>query len=50
MYNVCFITFGCKVSQYETDCIANCFESAGFSVSSESDADVFVINSCTVTG
>lgn len=50
MYNVCFITFGCKVSQYETDCIADYFESSGFSVSSESNADVFVINSCTVTG
>ncbi len=50
MYNVCFITFGCKVSQYETDCIADCFKSSGFSVSAESEADVFVINSCTVTG
>lgn len=50
MYNVCFITFGCKVNQYETDCMADCFRSAGFEISAEENADVFVINSCTVTG
>lgn len=50
MYNICFITFGCKVNQYETDCMADCFKSAGFEISAEENADVFVINSCTVTG
>ncbi len=50
MYNVCFITFGCKVNQYETDCMADRFRSAGFEISAEENADVFVINSCTVTG
>lgn len=51
MYKVYFITFGCKVSQYETQCIRRCFESRGFESSdSEDEADVFVVNSCTVTG
>ncbi len=51
MYKVYFITFGCKVSQYETMCIRSCFESRGFeSTYSENEADVFVVNSCTVTG
>lgn len=51
MYKVFFITFGCKVSQYETECLKNCFIKENFIISeSESDADVFVINSCTVTG
>lgn len=51
MYKVYFITFGCKVSQYETMCIRSCFESRGFeSTYSEDEADVFVVNSCTVTG
>lgn len=51
MYKVFFITFGCKVSQYETECLKNCFIKENFIISeSESDSDVFVINSCTVTG
>lgn len=51
MYKVYFITFGCKVSQYETQCIRSCFESSGFeSVETENGADIFVVNSCTVTG
>ncbi|MBQ6944856.1 MAG: tRNA (N(6)-L-threonylcarbamoyladenosine(37)-C(2))-methylthiotransferase MtaB [Ruminococcus sp.] len=51
MYKVYFITFGCKVSQYETECLRSDFISHGFEVAqSESEADVFFINSCTVTG
>lgn len=51
MYKVYFITFGCKVSQYETECIRNCFMKENFvSAEKESNADVFVVNSCTVTG
>ncbi len=50
MHKVYFITFGCKVSQYETDCIRDCFTNAGFTLAdSEFDADIFVVNSCTVT-
>lgn len=51
MYKVFFITFGCKVNQYETERLRDCFEKKGFAcAASESEADVFVINSCTVTG
>lgn len=51
MYKVFFITFGCKVSQYETECMRGCFENHGFvSVPCENEAYVFVVNSCTVTG
>ena len=44
------ITFGCKVNQYETACIADEFKQKGFSIVNFSDeADVYIINSCTVT-
>lgn len=46
---VFFITFGCKVNCYETECIKEEFIKTGFSVSHTSNADVIVINSCTVT-
>jgi threonylcarbamoyladenosine tRNA methylthiotransferase MtaB len=43
-------TLGCKVNQYETQKIAEEFLSKGFSVVEFSEeADVYVINSCTVT-
>lgn len=45
-----FENFGCKVSQYETDCLKSMFEQDGFSISdSPQSADVILINSCTVT-
>ncbi len=48
--NINFITFGCKVNTYETAAMTECFEKAGFDVVSDrSSADIFVINSCTVT-
>ena len=51
MYKVFFITFGCKVSQYETELLRSCFAEAGFAPADKSaDADVIVVNSCTVTG
>lgn len=51
MYKIFFITFGCKVSRYETECMMNCFAKQDFILSeTEDDADVFVVNSCTVTG
>lgn len=51
MYKVFFITFGCKVSQYETELLRSCFSEAGFAPADKSaDADVIVVNSCTVTG
>lgn len=50
MYKVFFITFGCKVNQYETESIKADFIAHGFSVTSrKEEADVIIINSCTVT-
>lgn len=46
-----FFTLGCKVNQYETQAIREQFISAGFTeVGSESCADIYVVNTCTVTG
>lgn len=46
-----FFTLGCKVNQYETQIMEQAFKKAGFEiVDPESEADVYVINSCTVTG
>ena len=43
-------TLGCKVSQYETEAIAEEFERRGFSVVPfEEIADAYIINTCTVT-
>ncbi len=43
-------TLGCKVNQYETEKIAEDFEKAGFTLTEfDSPADVYVINSCSVT-
>lgn len=51
MYKVYFLTFGCKVNLYETECLKSCFSENGFSFSENPDeSDVIVINSCTVTG
>lgn len=45
-----FYTFGCKVNQYETQVLSQLFEADGFSVVPFSEAaDVYLINSCTVT-
>lgn len=48
---VYFYTLGCRVNQYETDAARELFIKAGFEpVDSASDADVCVVNTCTVTG
>ena len=50
-YTVGLCTLGCKVSQYETEAIAEDFEKRGFARRSFDDVcDVYVINTCTVTG
>ena len=50
MNTVGLYTLGCKVSQYETEAIAESFEARSFRVVPFSDAaDVYVINTCTVT-
>jgi len=47
---VALYTLGCKVSQYETEAIAEGFEERGFrAVAFTEKADVYVINTCTVT-
>lgn len=44
-------TVGCKLNQYESEGLAELFESAGYSVVPfEDEADVYVVNTCTVTG
>ena len=51
MKEVAFYTLGCKVSQYETEAIASLFEKEGYEVVHfDEKADVYVINTCTVTG
>lgn len=45
-----FYTLGCKVNQYETQLMEQKLADAGFEiVSHEEFADVYVVNSCTVT-
>lgn len=47
---VFFHTLGCKVNQYETQEMREQLNKSGYQVTEdEEDADVFVINSCTVT-
>ena len=47
---VCFYTLGCKVNLNETGALEQMFRSAGFTIVPEGEeADVFVVNSCTVT-
>jgi threonylcarbamoyladenosine tRNA methylthiotransferase MtaB len=51
MSTVAFHTLGCKVNSYETEAIWQLFKANGYSrVDFETDtADVYVINTCTVT-
>ena len=47
---VFFVTLGCKVNQYESEAMQKLFEAAGYVCADEiSDADVVVVNTCTVT-
>lgn len=44
-------TLGCKVNQYESEALEKLFEESGFErVGKDEKADVYVINTCTVTG
>jgi len=48
---VSFYTLGCKANQYDTEAMAEAFENAGYEVVDFGEsADVYVINTCTVTG
>ncbi|MCQ2437720.1 MAG: tRNA (N(6)-L-threonylcarbamoyladenosine(37)-C(2))-methylthiotransferase MtaB [Clostridia bacterium] len=51
MKTIAVYTLGCKVNQYDTEAMLEAFERAGYvSVPWESEADVYLINTCTVTG
>ncbi|WNB93477.1 tRNA (N(6)-L-threonylcarbamoyladenosine(37)-C(2))-methylthiotransferase MtaB [Bacillus sp. NEB1478] len=50
MPSVAFHTLGCKVNHYETEAIWQLFKSEGYDRTEfEGTADVYVINTCTVT-
>ncbi|GAB7386310.1 tRNA (N(6)-L-threonylcarbamoyladenosine(37)-C(2))-methylthiotransferase MtaB [Bacillaceae bacterium] len=50
MATVAFHTLGCKVNHYETEAIWQLFKQHGYEkVDFEGEADVYVINTCTVT-
>lgn len=45
-----FLTLGCKVNSYETEAMRGMFEAEGYDIVDFKDmADVYVINTCTVT-
>ena len=51
MKKIAFYTLGCKVNQYETQALKEKFVSLGYEIVGEQEiADVYVINTCTVTG
>lgn len=51
MPTVAFHTLGCKVNQYDTQAMLELFAGAGWEIVPFSgDADVYVLNTCTVTG
>lgn len=47
---IAFKTLGCRLNQFETDALASEFHNAGYQlVDFEEKADVYVLNTCTVT-
>ena len=51
MRTVAFHTLGCKVNQYDSEAMLELFEQAGYTAVDFSEkADVYVVNTCTVTG
>ena len=47
---ISIVTLGCKVNQCESESIANCLKQEGYEIVDFSEkADVYVINTCTVT-
>ncbi|WP_114570443.1 tRNA (N(6)-L-threonylcarbamoyladenosine(37)-C(2))-methylthiotransferase MtaB [Exiguobacterium flavidum] len=50
MATVAFQTLGCKVNHYETEAVWQLFKDAGYDrVDFSANADVYVVNTCTVT-
>ena len=51
MKTIATYTLGCKVNQYDTEAMLEAFERAGYvAVPFRDAADVYLINTCTVTG
>jgi threonylcarbamoyladenosine tRNA methylthiotransferase MtaB len=51
MKRIAVHTLGCKVNQYDTEAMLEAFERAGYTaVSMKEAAEVYLINTCTVTG
>ena len=51
MRTIAAYTLGCKVNQYDTEAMLECFERAGYVlVPFQDEADVYLVNTCTVTG
>ena len=47
---VAFITLGCKVNQYETNAMTQKFIESGYEIVEHNEkADIYIINTCTVT-
>lgn len=47
---IAFLTLGCKVNAYETECMKSRFAEAGYHIVSFSEqADIYLVNTCTVT-
>ena len=49
MKKIAFKTLGCRVNLFETDALASRFKAEGYEVVDSGEADVFVVNTCTVT-
>ncbi len=50
MAKIAFYTLGCKVNTYDTESVWEVFKEAGYErVSFDDTADVYIINTCTVT-
>ncbi|MBQ3136508.1 MAG: tRNA (N(6)-L-threonylcarbamoyladenosine(37)-C(2))-methylthiotransferase MtaB [Clostridia bacterium] len=44
-----FYTLGCKVNQYESQAISEALSKRGYETVTDGNADIFIVNSCTVT-
>ena len=49
MRKIAFKTLGCRVNLFETDALASRFKAGGYEVVDSGEADIFVVNTCTVT-
>ena len=48
--NYAIVNLGCKVNRVESDAFSSSLSACGCAESSEQDADLIVVNTCTVTG